>query len=589
MSRTAPLCEQRRVAIVAFGFASDRLTRQPWWSVDLLAHRLRAEGRQVLVLTDAPDPPRARAYEVMGGVALPRRGGFDEMVVEMFGALAPERLYVLGGLTELARLRRCRLGVPVTYLLASPRLWLRELGIPPPWAWQSEGRCLLQALAGALIPAAWLRWRLRAAGIDQLYYLSPETRFRLWWRGLPWGELLHPALDRPRPLRAGSAGEPVITYLGPPLYARGADLAVSIFERASSLGLRGRLRLLLRPDDPAALRRFLGRIERSPVRRNISVTTHHLTRREREAALAASDVILLPFRFPVSEAPLVLFEAARSGRPLLALDRVGIGAYVRLLGGETAPDPNALARLLVERAQEPSAAPRPVADPHRELETPLPALRWIALAGPDGVGKTTLLTRLEAQLQARGAATRRRWSRYRHYVSKPLLGLLRLLGYSRLVEISGVRLRLRRVHRPAVLAWTFLALQVLDLLIEMRLRYRAPGRLVLLDRCVLDTLVDLAVDSGRHRWVVERLGPWLLRRLPRSGRLVVVERREERVLGTRPDVRADPDRALRRALYREMAARYGLSVLANDGTIETALARLWELLGDGHDLRVLQQ
>ena len=582
-----------RIALLCFGFTPARRGKQPWNTVDALARALASEGHRVHLFTDGAPAHRSAAYETHRLPVLLCRGRLAPDLRREIEDLAPARLYLLGGLTELARLRPLDAPCPVSYLLASPRPRPGEVLTVPPAAWRWERRALVAALAGALLPAAWLARRCARAGIDEIIYFSPETRFRLWYAGLPWGPLLLPASTLAL-LPARASGPLVITYYGPPLYLRGADLVLRSFEEAVSRGFAGRLQLLLRPDDPETLAAFLRRVERSPARARIEVVARTLEPAALQGRLAATSVFLLPFRLPVSEAPLVLFEAAATGRPVVVLDRPGIGALARALGLTVVAREAQLADALRKALRAPAGCRPPTAARRWSAARMLPPCPepprwvWVGLCGLDGVGKTTLLERLEEELRAAGFESRRRWSRYRNYLSKPLLALLRLTGHSRLERHAGIPVRVRDLRHP-LRGWPFLILQALDQLIEMRFRYRARGRILLLDRCLFDTLVDLAVETGRERFVLERLAPLLYRFAPRPHLAVLIERGEPEVRASRPDAADDPDRLRRRRLYRELAQRFALPVVANDGTLETALHRITSLLGLADDLRVLQQ
>jgi thymidylate kinase len=85
--------------------------------------------------------------------------------------------------------------------------------------------------------------------------------------------------------------------------------------------------------------------------------------------------------------------------------------------------------------------------------------RFVGLIGVDGSGKTFLLNRLSAELIEAGVDHRHVWSRFRNYLSKPLLGLARLTGHNVKAEVDGVRIGYHEFARSRPLALLFLALQ----------------------------------------------------------------------------------------------------------------------------------
>jgi len=224
--------------------------------------------------------------------------------------------------------------------------------------------------------------------------------------------------------------------------------------------------------------------------------------------------------------------------------------------------------------------------------------RFIALCGVDGSGKSFLLQHLQRELQAREIPGDIVWSRFRNYASKPLLALARLTGHNRRERVGETVTGYHDFQNRRWLAWPFIALQTLDNLIDLGLRYRrGGGRLVLGDRCIVDTLVDLAVDTGLDTFVLERLGPSLVRRLPAPRLIVLVQRHPRLVANDRPDALADRHFARRRVLYQRLADLFGLPIVDNDGTPQQAVATILRLAqndepvtgGTARDLRLLQQ
>jgi hypothetical protein len=149
----------------------------------------------------------------------------------------------------------------------------------------------------------------------------------------------------------------------------------------------------------------------------------------------------------------------------------------------------------------------------------------------------------------------------------------RLTGHNRKVEQDGVRIGYHDFNRSRPLALLFLALQAADQVLDILFRYRLTldRRLVVGDRCVLDTLVDLAVDTGLDDLVIDRLGPLLVGLLPRPWHVVLVTRPVALVRASRPDALLDRHFLRRRTLYLRLARRFGIPVVENDATAKTAI------------------
>jgi hypothetical protein len=127
----------------------------------------------------------------------------------------------------------------------------------------------------------------------------------------------------------------------------------------------------------------------------------------------------------------------------------------------------------------------------------------------------------------------------------------------------------------------FLALQVVDNVLDILCRYRLRPGLIVGYRCVLDTLVDLAIDTGLDDLVLDRLGPRLAALLPGPRLVVLVSRSPRLIRESRPDALLDRNFARRRALYRCLAEAYGIPVVENDGPPEAVVDQILRLARGG--------
>lgn len=585
-----PRAETRRLAVVCFGLERDRVRRQPWHVALGIARGLAARGHLVTLVTDAREPPAEPGLRIATVPRLLERGRPSAALRAAIAAAAAERVWLVSGALGLARLGPLELGAAVTIVMASPRLRLCELaGVGLAALWRERAVVALPAV-NALLPGWLLRRGLARSGADEVLYLSEAARERYAALGLPRGRLLRPQVEA-----AVGAGPPPpsgprrLAYLGPALAVRGVDLAIEAFERASALGLDGRLELLIRPDGgPRALAWLRRRLAASPVAGRIELDTRMLEPAELRDRLARCHAFLLPFRAPVSEVPLVVIEAALSGRPVVVLEAPGVSEHAAALGGIVAARPEDLPHALLHALRRPSGPPPDPAAWTRweravgallEPPHPLAGYRLLALCGVDGAGKTLLVERLAARLAAEGLPTRHVWSRFRNYLSKPLLALARLTGHNRKEHHPGFTVGYHE-FRGTAYARPFLALQAIDTALDTRWRFRGRS-LILADRCALDTLVDLCVDTGLDELVLERLAPRLVALLPRPAAAVVIQRSPAAIAAQRPDAVADRNFARRRALYQRLAARLDLPLLDNDGPVEAAVDAVLQAVASG--------
>ncbi|HEX2529576.1 MAG TPA: glycosyltransferase [Geminicoccus sp.] len=577
--------------VVCFGFEHDRIRRQPWHVAHGIASGLRMRGRRVTLLTDARQPPDGQGYAIRRVGWLFERDEPSRALRAALAELAPQRIFVVIGTHELVHGGRFRFGPPTFLVLAVQPFTASEfLRIPLLDLWRERGLLSL-VLLGSMLPGSVLRRGYARSAASGLVFLSQEARARFAAMGLGPGVHLVPQVEPvpPGQIRIGR-WVPTILYAGPPLALRGADLALRAFEEARKAGMEARLLLLLRPDGhPSAMDRFLHRVERSRWRESIGVVTAMLSADEMRAYQAQADVHLLPFRVTVSDAPLVVIEAGLTGRPVVVLDTPGVAEYVRPFDGFVARSPGDLAQALRWAVRRPPA--RAVADgdwtrwdqavaPLLRLPPIGPArLATVALIGIDGAGKTTLAERLRSRLRLGGRPCVHVWSRFRNYASKPVLALARLTGHNRKMRFGGVLVGVHDFENW--LACPFLWLQRLDVRLDswFRVRPAAHHGLVVMDRCALDQLVDMAVDTGLEDELLARLAPRFLDLLPQPAWVVLIDREPLLIGVSRPDALMDPKLLRRRAVYRRLATHLGLPVIHNDGTIEAADRRLDELVG----------
>ncbi len=208
--------------------------------------------------------------------------------------------------------------------------------------------------------------------------------------------------------------------------------------------------------------------------------------------------------------------------------------------------------------------------------------RIIFLIGADGVGKSTLADALVRELEKRDIATRRAWSRYNNYVSKPLLALARILGLSYYEKCDGHRMGYHDFSKSFIVKHLFVFLQAIDVNIAWftKIRRRIPPCGVLIcDRGPYDTLFDVMIDTG-----LAHLGrtPWLRAYtllVRKHCKVFVVERDYQKTLdSTKTELRYDRNLSRKHALYNSYALELGWDSIYNNDSIERAVSEILQRL-----------
>jgi hypothetical protein len=198
-------------------------------------------------------------------------------------------------------------------------------------------------------------------------------------------------------------------------------------------------------------------------------------------------------------------------------------------------------------------------------------MQFVIISGIDGSGKTTVIEELRRRLEGRGLSTQYVWLRYNHILVKPVHALCRLIGLTRPYVEDGRKVWRHEFYRCRPFCSAYIGLTWLDsrlgrLKMKLRLAGKRPD-VVVCDRWVWDILIDLAVDAHRPALLD---GPWrgrFARILPRGHRQYLIVRAAAAVLDARPEMKHDPDLALRRELYQRLEAIPGIVPIDNNGPV----------------------
>ena len=211
--------------------------------------------------------------------------------------------------------------------------------------------------------------------------------------------------------------------------------------------------------------------------------------------------------------------------------------------------------------------------------------KLIYVMGIDGSGKSTVSEHLATRLREQGYTVNVEWLRFNHVLSKPLLGLCRLIRLTRYETHGGIRVGYHDFHRSRLISWLFVFFQYLD---ALRVKYhkvmpgiRGDTNVLILDRYVYDILVDVMVDTGMDALRESRIGEAFLQLIPPNARVILVNRDLDSVLEARPEGRVDRNFIKRYRHYQAIAEQANVNTIDNNGPLDELLRQAESVAGLG--------
>jgi thymidylate kinase len=210
-------------------------------------------------------------------------------------------------------------------------------------------------------------------------------------------------------------------------------------------------------------------------------------------------------------------------------------------------------------------------------------LELIYFTGLDGSGKTTYVEMLANEMRKQGLTVKVVWLRMSHYLSKPLLLFCRIVGLTEYENIDGIRIGYHHFYRSKIVSWLYIGLRSIDTTIDALTRVYLPGRLfgktVICDRYVLDSMIDLMVDThiNLEKTIICK---WFWKLIPQKSYIFFVERNDEHIKNCRPEMKRTDFFLQRKKIYNQIftdrTIRVNNNRLIND-TFNEILLRLNEL------------
>jgi len=342
-----------RIASIAFDYRLENLRLLPWRYIHELSKQLLELNHEVVVVTDGY--PRLPKNGDVDGVPVIRlrhvrhfpSSNFDE-ITETMAEVKPDAVLWLMGLTSFFQKRLYEtLGYSIVALVCSPVYspyeLLRNLGAIN--TIQNAG-ILMTNFAETFIPRYFVRGTFNLDAIKLVVTMSRRNKERLEEIGVKPDKLVcvppgvdplfleRPSLEDVEKTKAeicdGIDDCFLATYLGPPLNIRGIDtllLAVKLAFKKSSILSRFRVLILSREQGEeyhVHKERLLSLVNKLGLSKIVKLKHGFLSEEEVKVHLAASNLVVLPFKHVISDMPISIMEGMSLGTPVLSTDLDGI-------------------------------------------------------------------------------------------------------------------------------------------------------------------------------------------------------------------------------------------------------------------------
>ncbi len=209
--------------------------------------------------------------------------------------------------------------------------------------------------------------------------------------------------------------------------------------------------------------------------------------------------------------------------------------------------------------------------------------KLIYIMGIDGSGKSTVSEHLAEQLRQQGYDVDVLWLRFNHVFSKPLLGLCRVLGYTKYETCNGIKVGYHNFYSSSVISYLFIIFQYLD---ALRVKYtkilprcRQKNKILILDRYVYDILIDVAVDTRKKDLLSSKFGKKFKKLLPDESINILVRRDYGEVLNIRPEGIVDRNFEERFKIFEKIKDDENIKTINNSGTLEDLLSSAEKIVG----------
>jgi thymidylate kinase len=206
----------------------------------------------------------------------------------------------------------------------------------------------------------------------------------------------------------------------------------------------------------------------------------------------------------------------------------------------------------------------------------------ICIIGVDGTGKTTHANMLVNFFKKNGIPCRYVWFRFFHFLSLPLLAYCRLFGLTIYEANNGEKIGRHEFYKSKTISILYPYVLFIDMLPAYLFKIILPlnlGSVIICDRFIFDTLVDLMINLNNFSINKTIIGRLYLMLVPKNTKVVLLDLNESIIRKRRTDLARDQSLEARRIAYHQLAKDLNVPTIVNDGMIDDVNNRIFRLLG----------
>jgi thymidylate kinase len=195
----------------------------------------------------------------------------------------------------------------------------------------------------------------------------------------------------------------------------------------------------------------------------------------------------------------------------------------------------------------------------------------ICIIGVDGSGKTTHAKIIIDKFKQKKIPAKYVWFRYHHILSIIPLIYCRITGLTIYEKKDDTIYGRHEFYRSRIISFVYPCTLFIDMSITYCIKIVIPmkfGDILVSDRCIYDTLVDLMIDLDNFNFHDTFIGKLYQKLMPQKNtKIIFLDVHESSIVKRRPGLKYDTTLEKRRLAYQKLAQQFALSTVVNEGDI----------------------